>query len=157
MQRVSQANGASPAAALAYLARGWSVVPLRPREKRRLLLWELFQAELPSVSDVAGWFRGWPDARIGIIAGAVSRLTVLDIDPKHGCDHSLESLERGFGALSSTMEPRTAGGGRHIYFENRLCCRPPLDDAEVAELVGSISQLNQQQERAERHSRWPTC
>ncbi|MDP1965978.1 MAG: bifunctional DNA primase/polymerase [Reyranella sp.] len=156
-QRVSQANGASPAAALAYLARGWSVVPLRPCEKRRLLLWELFQAEPPSASDVAGWFRRWPDANIGTITSAVSRLIVLEIDPTHGGDHSLESLERRFGALSSTMESRTAGSGRHIYLEDRLRCRSLRDDVEVAELVGSIFRLDRQEERAERHSRWPTC
>lgn len=270
-QRVYQANGASLAVALAYLARGWSVVPLRPREKRPLLLWELFQVERPSASDVAGWFRRWPDANIGIVTGAVSKLIVLDIDPKHGGDDSLESLERRFGALPLTVESRTGGGGRHLYFEhpgypvrnrtgigqgidlrgdggyvvappslhpsgeryawrsgcspeertlaplprwfltatgiprsgrplgdwrklvqegvpegqrnstiasltghllwhgvdaavvlelllawNRLRCRPPLDDAEVAEVVGNILRLHQQEERAERHSRRPT-
>jgi hypothetical protein len=139
MQRVSQANGASPAAALACLARGWSVAPLRPRERRRLLLWELFQAELPLAWHVAGWFRRVPHASIDIIIAAVSRLIVLDIDPKNGGDHSLESLERRFRALC------------------RPSSRAPLDDAEMAEMAGSIFRLDQQQERAERHSRWPTC
>lgn len=40
---------------------------------------------------------------------------------------------------------------------NRLRCRPPLDDAEVVEVVGNILRLHQQEERAERHLRWPTC
>ena len=30
-------------------------------------------------------------------------------------------------------------------------------DAEVVEVVGNILRLHQQEERAERHSRWPTC
>ena len=32
--------------------------------------------------------------------------------------NSLESLERRFGALPSTVESRTGGGGRHLYFEH---------------------------------------
>ena len=40
---------------------------------------------------------------------------------------------------------------------NRLRCRPPLDDAEVVEVVGNVHSLRQEEDRAERHSRWPTC
>jgi hypothetical protein len=99
-----------------YLARGWCILPLRARSKRPLVSWEPLQSALPSVEQVVDWFRRWPDANIGIVTGEISNLVVLDIDPKHGGDASLERLERRFGPLPTTIEATTGGGGRHLYF-----------------------------------------
>jgi hypothetical protein len=99
-----------------YLARGWCILPLRARSKRPLVSWEPLQSALPSVEQVVDWFRRWPDANIGIVTGETSNLVVLDIDPKHGGDVSLERLERRFGPLPTTIEATTGGGGRHLYF-----------------------------------------
>jgi hypothetical protein len=41
---------------------------------------------------------------------------VLDIDPKHGGDASLDRSERQFGQLPATIEVTTGGGGHHFYF-----------------------------------------
>jgi hypothetical protein len=103
-------------AAKKYLARGWSVLPLRARDKRPHILWQHLQQERPSEEKVTEWFRRWPDANIGIVTGEISNLIVLDIDPKHGGDVALERLEERFGPLSSTVEAITGGGGRHLYF-----------------------------------------
>jgi hypothetical protein len=103
-------------AAKYYLSRQWSVLPLRPREKRPLIQWEPLQSARPSVADVELWFERWPDANIGIVTGEISNLVVLDIDPNHGGDASLEHLERRFGPLPATIEATTGGGGRHLYF-----------------------------------------
>jgi hypothetical protein len=103
-------------AAKAYLARGWSVLPLRPHDKRPLIVWEYLQHARPSEQEVDEWFRRWPDANIGIVTGEISNLIVLDIDPKHGGDAALEQLEGRFGPLSPTVEAVTGGGGRHLYF-----------------------------------------
>jgi Bifunctional DNA primase/polymerase, N-terminal/Primase C terminal 1 (PriCT-1) len=103
-------------AAERYRARGWSVLPVRPREKRPLVKWEALQTQAPTQDQVAGWFRHWPDANVGIVTGEVSNLIVLDIDPRHGGDHSLEIIERRYGPLQSTIEATSGGGGRHLYF-----------------------------------------
>lgn len=103
-------------AATACLARGWSVVALRPGEKRPLVAWEALQHERPTAAEVAGWFRHTPAANLGIVTGEISNVVVLDIDPKHGGDASLERLEARFGALPPTVEAETGGGGRHLYF-----------------------------------------
>ncbi len=99
-----------------YLNRGWCVLPLRGRDKRPLVVWQSLQSARPSAEQIAGWFSRWPDANIGIVTGEISNLAVLDIDPKHGGDASLERLERRFGPLPATVEAITGGGGRHLYF-----------------------------------------
>ena len=99
-----------------YLARGWSLLPLRSQDKRPLVAWEPLQSSHPSAEQVADWFGRWPDANIGIVTGEISNLIVLDIDPKHGGDASLDRLERQFGQLPATIEVTTGGGGHHFYF-----------------------------------------
>lgn len=117
MSHADQTNYSTIArAALSYLARGWSVLPVRGRDKRPLIRWEALQNARPSESDVTGWYRHWPDANVGIVTGEISNLVVLDIDPKHGGDQALERLQTRFGAMPRTVEATTGGGGRHLYF-----------------------------------------
>ena len=99
-----------------YLTRGWSVLPLRPNDKRPLVVWEPLQNARPSAEQVSDWFSRWPKANIGIVTGEISNLMVLDIDPQHGGDASLARLERQFGPLPETIEATSGGGGRHLYF-----------------------------------------
>jgi hypothetical protein len=103
-------------AAKDYLARGWSVLPLRRRTKRPLAPWEHLQHQRPSEQDIDEWFRRWPDANIGIVTGEISNLIVLDIDPKHGGDSTLQKLEQKFTTFPATVEAVTGGEGRHLYF-----------------------------------------
>jgi len=104
------------AAALDYLRRGWSVIPLQPRSKLPLLRWEEYQHRLAGEAELAEWFYRWPEANIGVITGAISHLTVLDVDPRHGGDESLRRLQEANGPLPLTVEAETGGGGRHLYF-----------------------------------------
>jgi hypothetical protein len=103
-------------AARRYLARGWSILPLRASDKRPLIVWERLQGTHPFAEQVSAWFRRWPNANIGIVTGELSNLVVLDIDTKHGGDGSLARLERQFGPLPETVEAITGGAGRHFYF-----------------------------------------
>ena len=58
------------------------------------------------------------DANIAIATGRASGLLVIDIDPRHGGDESLEELNRLCGgALPHTVESLTGGGGRHVFFQ----------------------------------------
>jgi len=52
---------------------------------------------------------------IGMPTG--SRWWVLDIDPRHGGDASLEALEGQHGPLPQTLVAGTPSGGRHFYFK----------------------------------------
>ena len=53
---------------------------------------------------------------MGIVTGVVSSLVVVDVDPLHGGDASLEALEQAHGPLPDTLRAVTGGGGRHVYF-----------------------------------------
>lgn len=103
-------------AALGYADLGWSVLPIQAKGKRPLIAWREFQERRPGRAEIEGWFRRWRDANVGIVTGAISRLVVLDIDPKHGGDDGLAELERRHGPLRPTVEVITGGGGRHFYF-----------------------------------------
>jgi bifunctional DNA primase/polymerase-like protein/primase-like protein len=119
---------------LAYLRRGWAVVPVEARGKRPLVRWEEFQRRLPLPGDVAAWFRRWPNANIGIVTGKISGLAVVDVDPRHGGHESLAALEGEYAPLPSTVEVLTGGGGRHLYFassgellRSRVALAPGVD------------------------------
>src|SRR2546422_4314787 len=99
-----------------YIGRGWSIIPIRPGDKRPLVRWEEFQHRHPSEAEAGAWFYRWREAGIGTVTGAISGLVVIDVDVRHGCDLALEHLEREHGRLATTVECRTGGGGRHLYF-----------------------------------------
>ncbi len=105
-------------AAMGYRAAGWSVVPLRPGDKRPLIEWERFQHELASPATIAEWFRRWPDANVGVVSGEISNLVVLDIDPSHGGD---ASVGRPGAPVRAAARNREGGGrGRHLYFAHPI-------------------------------------
>jgi len=99
-----------------YVGRGWSLIPIRPGDKRPIVRWEEFQHRRPTEAEARGWFLAWPDAGIGVVTGAISGIVVIDVDVRHGGDVSLEGLEREHGRVPMTVECRTGGGGRHLYF-----------------------------------------
>ncbi len=106
------------AAALAYAARGWSVIPVEPRGKHPRVAWLEFQQRIASPDEIDDWFGKWPDANVGIVTGRVSRLAVIDVDAQHDGLRSLAALEAEHGALPRTVEALTGGGGRHLYFDH---------------------------------------
>jgi hypothetical protein len=121
-------------AALDYVARGWTVLPVRPRDKRPLIPWQTYQTSRPTPEEVRAWFARWPDANVAIVTGAISGLVVLDVDPAHGGEASLARLEREHGPLPITVEAVSGGGGRHLYFahpgvevRNRVGLAPGID------------------------------
>lgn len=113
------ARAAGPIAAAArLLARGWSPIPLLPRDKRPLLRWEPFRHRRPLPAELAAWAARWPEANLGVVTGAVSDLVVLDVDPRADGEASLAALEAVFGRLPATLVVRTGGGGRHLYYRH---------------------------------------
>ncbi len=119
-------------AALSYAARGWAVIPLHgikdgkcscgragcgdsAGKHPRARDWPTAATTDPAT--IRGWWKRWPDANVGIATGRRSGLLVLDIDPRHGGDISLEDLIHEHGTFPATPEVITGSGGRHIYFK----------------------------------------
>lgn len=101
----------APLAALEYLRAGFSVIPLRPRDKRPLIPWAEFQRRRATEAEVQAWWSADPDAGIALVCGRVSSLVVLEEDPRNGGDKSLAG--RSFPPGPTV---RTGSGGRHFYF-----------------------------------------
>ena len=112
----ASSSGLLMKAALDYGRLGWSVIPIEPRGKRPLVRWEVYEHRRSEATEIADWFRRWPDANIAIVTGVVSRLVVLDVDPRHDGTAGLQQLARRHGAIVETIEAHTGGGGRHLYF-----------------------------------------
>lgn len=93
--------------ALEYLARGWSVIPCTPKDKRPLVRWQEYQTRRPTEDEVRAWWTANPNASIAIVTGKISGLAVVDVDPGRGgtCDD-----------LPPTVVVRTGGGGWHYYY-----------------------------------------
>ncbi len=127
-------SGTVEQAALEFLRRGWSVIPMRERAKRPAVAWKVYQSKCVTEKTLQGWFSRSPDYNVGIVTGALSGLVVLDVDPRHGGKESLRELEREHGPLPRTVESITGGGGRHVYFShpggevhNRVNIEPGID------------------------------
>jgi hypothetical protein len=72
--------------------------------------------EAASPEQVASWWDRWPEANIAVVTGGVSGIAVLDVDPRAGGQEALAGLESRWGRLPRTVEARSGGGGRHVWF-----------------------------------------
>ena len=100
--------------ALRLAAEGFRVLPLAGKIPRTL------RGVKDATQDedmITKWWTRWPEADIGLATG--DGLVVLDIDPRHNGDFSLQELEDEHGEIV-TRTVRTGGGGLHMYFRGQL-------------------------------------
>lgn len=114
--------------ALMYLENGWSVIPLQPKGKIPLFKgWESFSNRLPTENQVTLWWKGQPNANIGLVTGPASGVFALDIDGKDGMS-SISGQDLGY-----TITTKTRNGEHRLYkiqdpaMENRVKFLPGLD------------------------------
>jgi len=98
-------------AALNYLQRGFSVIPIIPGEKRPLIKWEEFQKRRASRNELVSWWSNAPNANVGIVTGTISGVDVVDIDNDQGRELILEYIPDSF--VAPTV--KTPRGGEHLY------------------------------------------
>jgi len=104
-------------AALAYAEMGFAVFPCISPGKAPLTEHGFKDATKDAEVIRALWL-SHPGANVGIATGAISGIVVLDIDPRHAGDDTLEALEAHYGKLPETPTVLTGGGGVHSYFRH---------------------------------------
>jgi hypothetical protein len=118
-------------AALDYRRRGFSVIPIKAKDKKPLITWDGYQKEPASEATVRHWADSWPNANVGIVTGAVSSCVVIDIDS----DQARLNLKSLLGDYEIGDVPRTrTGKGWQLFFAhpgeiipNRAGVLPGLD------------------------------
>lgn len=95
--------------ALAYLHRGWSVIPLEPGTKRpATALAPYLSGEARMTADDARRWWSTGDYGIGIVTGKPSGIVVIDIDPRNGGDLAIANM------VGTDLVQTTGGGGLHV-------------------------------------------
>lgn len=67
---------------------------------------------------IRSWWRKYPLANIGLPGGPDNNLFILDVDPDHKGDKTLQALEEMHGKLPTTRRAITGSGGAHILFRH---------------------------------------
>ncbi|PKN11184.1 MAG: hypothetical protein CVU70_00065 [Deltaproteobacteria bacterium HGW-Deltaproteobacteria-5] len=91
-----------------YLAQGFSVIPLLPKEKKPAIQWKKYQKRRPTKDELVEWFSDGEN-NIGIVTGKISGIAVVDLDS----DAALEFANQN--AFAETPTVRT-GKGHHLYY-----------------------------------------
>jgi replicative DNA helicase len=101
--------------ALAYAARGLEIFPLKP--DKAPLIGGGMNASSSDPDKVLAWWQQWPNALIGCRV-PVDRI-ILDVDPRHGGDQTLQGLEDHYGKIRAGRVHLSGrgDGGAHYWFE----------------------------------------
>lgn len=91
--------------ALYYIKSGKSIIPVSP-DKKPYIQWLEYTKRIATEDEVRNWWNLYPYANIAIVTGAISGITVVDIES---------------GGISSylpeTLTIETGGGGVHLYYK----------------------------------------
>jgi Bifunctional DNA primase/polymerase, N-terminal len=101
-------------AALHYATLNLPVFPCVPRGKNPAVARGFYSATTNPETIRRFW--SVRDRNVAIPTGAISGFWVLDIDPDHCGDASIDALQAKHGMLPPTREVITGGGGRHLWF-----------------------------------------
>ena len=98
--------------ALEYVDLGWSVLPVRPDEKRPYMAnWLQYERQRATRQQVEGWFNSLSGAGVGAVTGRISGMVVLDVEAD--CPYPVEDLLRRW---PTQLYSRTGSGGWHLYY-----------------------------------------
>jgi len=102
--------------ALFYVARGYSVIPIRYRDKKPLVRWEEYQKRRPTEEELKKWFTN-DQVSIAIVCGRVSgNLVVLDFDIKEKFKDFEKELPEKWKNIFNNTQLGESGKGLHFYF-----------------------------------------
>lgn len=95
-----------------YVSLGWSVLPVRPDEKRPYMTnWLQYNHERATAQQVDSWFANLSGAGVGAVTGKVSGMVVLDVEAD--CPTPIGDILRRW---PTQLVARSGGGGWHLYY-----------------------------------------
>ena len=95
-----------------YIDSGWSILPVKPDEKRPYMTnWLQYTRTRPGKQLVSNWFNNLTGAGVGLVTGKISGVVVLDVE--HWCPTPVDELLKKY---PTNMIARSGGGGVHLFY-----------------------------------------
>ena len=95
-----------------YVEWGWSILPVKPLEKRPYMTnWLQYQRTKATKEMADNWFTSLTGAGVGMVTGRVSNVVVLDVESY--CRMPIEELLRRY---PTQMISQTGTGGYHLFY-----------------------------------------
>ena len=108
-----------------YVDSGWSVLPVRPEEKRPFMTnWLQYTKTRAPKPMVESWFNNLSGAGVGVVTGRISNMVVLDVE--RTCPYPIEELLKKY---PTQMIAKSGGGGYHLFYQY------PTNQARVSNRV----------------------
>lgn len=118
-------NSASKLAA-EYVDSGWSILPVKPEEKRPYMTnWLQYTRTRAPKAVVENWFNTLSRAGVGVVTGRISNMVVLDVES--WCKTPIEEILKKY---PTQMIARSGSGGYHLFYQY------PTNVAKVSNRVG---------------------
>lgn len=96
-----------------YVDSGWSVLPVRPEEKRPYMAnWLQYMKTRAPKAMVESWFTNLVGAGVGVVTGRISNMVVLDVESD--CPYPIDELLKKY---PTQMVARSGGGGYHLFYQ----------------------------------------
>jgi hypothetical protein len=97
-------------AALEYIERGFSIIPIKKGTKESRIKWREYQQRQPRSDEVDQWFKQWPEDQIALVTGMVSGIAVIDADGPAG----IQWLKKNLPATSVYQKTHK---GWHAFYK----------------------------------------
>ena len=95
-----------------YVDSGWSVLPVKPEEKRPYMTnWLQYTKTRASKESVENWFRVLSGAGVGAVTGRISNMVVLDVE--NYCPTPIEEILKKYPTQTIA---KTGSGGYHLFY-----------------------------------------
>lgn len=96
-----------------YVNSGWSILPVKPEEKRPYMTnWLQYTKNRATLETVENWFNHLSGAGVGAVTGKISNMVVLDVES--WCKIPIEELLKKY---PTQMISRSGSGGYHLFYQ----------------------------------------
>ena len=99
--------------AIEYVDSGWSILPVKPEDKRPYMTnWLQYNHTRASKEMAVNWFKQLSGAGIGVVTGKISNMVLLDVESY--CPTPIDELLKKY---PTQMISRTGSGGYHLFYQ----------------------------------------